>query len=330
MLARLSVVHKTVLSVLLIGILIFSGTRLVSGQNSQGNGLALSTLVEEVEGAAGSRVTLANPIVVKNVTQSDLSVEVNFNDFLPSEDESGTPQIIVRETEEPNEFGIKEYFQPIDNFTLAPDETIEIPVTLDIPTNATPGGHYGVVRFTAVNSAQEDQDVTLSASVGTIVLLNVPGEEVEDIDLVEFSAAKNGNTGSFFTSGPIGLVTRFQNVGNTHVAPFGKITVKNFFGSTVEEVEFNANQTRRGFVLPDSIRRFETELEGSYNFGRYSVTGNISYGDGGDIIELGTSFWVLPWKIILGVLAGLVIIVGGGRIFLKSYAKKIEKKSRRF
>ncbi|HIA91976.1 TPA: hypothetical protein EYO12_02560 [Candidatus Saccharibacteria bacterium] len=330
MVSRLSVLQKMMLMVVIATVSIFGFTSLANGQNSQGNGLALSTLVEEAEAEPGQRITLQNPITVKNVTANPLTVVVNFNDFLPSEDESGTPQIIVKESTEPNEFGIRTYFQPIDSFTLQPDETIDIPVTLDVPTNATPGGHYGIVRFTAANEADPDQDVTLAASVGTIVLLNVAGEEVENLSLLEIGAAKDGELGSFFTASPDQIVARIQNNGNTHAAPFGRIEVSNFVGNVKEVVEFNSDNTRRGFALPDSIRRFENDLSEKYQFGRYTIAGNLSYGDGGDIIAVNETFWVLPWPIILGVVGGLIVIIGGGRLFLKSYAKKVQNKSRRF
>src|SRR5690606_31396147 len=98
---------------------------------------------------------------------------------------------------------------------------------INIPENANPGGYYGAVRVVPVSNGLGDGNVGLTASVGTIVLIRVPGPLVEKVSLIEFTSAQNGKAKSFFTSGDVSSLIRLKNEGDIHVKPFGKVQVKN-------------------------------------------------------------------------------------------------------
>ena len=303
-------------------------------QSNTGNGFRISPLVKQIP-ARDSNIDSIDPgerttfeINITNVTSDPLIAKAEFNDFLPR-NESGSPSIIIDTTQE-NEFGLRTYFSPIEDFRLEPSEDKTVEVTMDVPANATPGGHFGIVRFTAI-PVEGDETVTVSASVGTIVLMNISGEAEENLDLVEFTAGNvvgedSYEAKSFFETGPISIFTRLQNSGNTFVAPFGSLKLKNTFGSEVQSYQLN---DVFGNVLPDSIRRFETSLGDRFYLGRYTVEGTISYGGGGDIINVSDTFWVLPYKVIVPAVLGLAVIIFGGRILVTRYNDKIVAKSRR-
>lgn len=280
--------------------------------------------------------TITVEMTVRNVTQSPVTATGLVNDFLPSEDETGAPRIILDQEEE-TERGLRTYVEEVPSVRLEPGEAADVSIEIDVPTNATPGGHYGIIRYTSDPDSQDDGNVTLSASLGTIVLVEVAGEIYEDVSLLELSAAtlndegeyETGNffTGSVFQDDDLAVVTRMQNNGNTHAAPYGNVIVKNMIGNVVEDFELN---DARGNVLPDSTRRFVNELENSFFFGRYTVEAHISYTEGGgDIITQQASFWVLPWKIMLVAVAVIAVVIIGGRKGLRSYNRRIVSKSRR-
>jgi hypothetical protein len=317
----------------MVGILFMAGLmmRPANAQQTQGNGFRITplTVILPTDGEpAEAGEELEFSINVKNITQSPLRANAEFNNFLPR-DETGSPQIIIDDTAAPTNYGLKDFFLPIKSFSLDPEEERDIKVKLRVPFNASPGGHYGVVRFTASPESGGDT-VALNASVGTIVLVDVAGEIQEDLSLIELSAAKpsedgDSELGNFFTTGPISVITRLQNNGNTHLQPFGTLSVKNFFGNTIQSFEFNET---RGNVLPDSIRRFENRLDNRIFFGRYKIDATVSYGEGGGkIMQQVEYFWVIPWKLILIILAVLVAIIFVVRQLLKRYKQNILKKA---
>jgi len=204
-------------------------------------------------------------------------------------------------------------------------------VTFGIPVDVSPGAYYGVVRFVADSPSENDNaNVSLTASVGTVFLLNIRDDTVQLLTLEEFGAAgqPGADIGSFFSSPPEVLVTRIANQGNTFEAPFGTVTVKDWRGNEVLSYELNSTDPR-GNVLPESTRRFETRLENVGSFGRYTAESFISYGEGGKIIEAKTTFWVIPWAQILVVISVLAVVVFLAIRGIKSYNEKLIAKSRK-
>jgi hypothetical protein len=152
--------------------------------------------------------------------------------------------------------------------------------------------------------------VGLTASVGTIILVTVPGNLHEQLDLQQLTTAQNGKNKIFFRNGQVDVVTVLKNTGDIHVKPFGKITVKRTFGKQVAEVELN-NTDPRANVLPDSSRKFVNTLpKDVQKFGRYTVEVNLGYSQGsGQLISSKTTFWYVPPMYLLIFTALIVLIV---------------------
>lgn len=330
------------IAVAIIGALITSAAFFAyrSIAQSAGNGFSVSPtrIVIDSEEARPGAVVTTEEITVTNVTSQTVTARVDIRDFVASDAEDGTPVVVINEDQQP-ETTIQGYVEPIEPFTLEPNETRNLRATINIPANATPGSHYGAILFTAQNP-DTDEDVALSASVGPIVLIEVAGELSTDLQLVEATAAKdadnNPNTpaepGSFFTSGPLSSVLRLQNNGNTFLQPTGTIQIKNVFGSVVDSYEVNSpdnDSTERSYVLPDQIRRFENKLDDKLYFGRYTIEGTVSYiGGSGDLIQVSESFWVIPYWLIAVVVIIVTLIFFAPRL-IRSYNQRIIEKSRR-
>lgn len=298
----------------------------------------------QARGAAGFRISptreileiergdsSTRDIVVRNVTGTTQTARAVVDDFGSSSDESGTPNLLIGEQAVENyAYSIKPFIAPLETLTLEPGEEREIPVTYSIPEDTPPGSYFGVVRFVSDSETEEIEGqagVTLNAAVGLVVLIDVPGETVDLLNLVEASVLKDGSSGSLFSSAPDTYAIRLQNEGNTFQAPFGRVAVTDWSGNVVHEYELNSAEPR-GNVLPDSIRRFENSLENIGSFGRYTVEGNISYGDGGNIITVNTVFWVIPWTQILIISVAVIAIAFGATRGLKAYNKRVIEQSK--
>ncbi len=205
-----------------------------------------------------------------------------------------------------------------------------MPVTIRVPADAAPGGYYAVVRFTASPPGLDGTGVSLSASLGTLILLRVNGDAKEAMKIEEFSATKNGEKKWLFESAPITFLTRVKNQGSSHEQPSGQAAIKDIFGNPVANVNINLTQSN---ILPGSIRRFEQPLDSStignrILFGRYTADLKLSYGTQGQTLTSSTSFWVIPYRLIGFALILIVIAIIIIRIALKRYTERVVANSR--
>ncbi len=286
-----------------------------------GQGLEISRPVIEVSAKPGETITLS--IRLRNVTKGDLIVNGQADDF-GAKGENGEPQLLLDETES-TRYSLKYWVQSVPSFRLAPQEVKIAQVQLVLPANAEPGGHYGVIRFSGIPPELSGTGVSLSASIGTLVLLKVSGNITEKLEIKDFYASRSGKRARFFESGPLVLTERIHNTGSVHEKPDGNITVKSMFGSTVAKLSLSS-PTRN--VLPDSIRKFEQKLNKKLLFGRFTAQLSATYASG-KTLSGSTTFWVIPWKLLIVILLILVGLYFGSRRGIRRYNQYVIKQARR-
>jgi hypothetical protein len=287
-----------------------SGLVGAQGTGSGGNGFRVSPVRSEYIIDKGKSETMS--VTVENPTDAQVVAKAVVNDFVASDQENGEPRLILDENAPRPKNSFKDLVGNLADLTLAPRQSKDLKITIRVPLDANSGGYYGAVRFVPVTSTGAG-NVGLTASVGTIVLVKVPGDLTEKLDLVQLSAAQKGKTKGFITGGDVNVITRLKNTGNIHVQPFGKVQVKNMFGKVIKEYELNSTDPRAN-VLPDSIRRFDDGI-GKVGFkwlGRNTITANIGYSQGsGDLITASSRFWYLPLWFLIVLLLLVIAIVGG-------------------
>lgn len=313
---------------LLAGVSLFALAALISPDRAQAQasnanaaqGIEISPALVELNGAAGG--TYVINLNVTNVTSTDLFYTVSVDDFT-AKDETGTPQILLDSTL-PESASIRSWVSSPSGFILESRESRTVAVQVTIPDNAEPGGHYGVVRFSGQAPEVEETGVGLSASAGTLLLVRVDGDITEQARILEFFSANGGNRTGFFETSPVGFVTRIQNEGNIHVKPIGSIEIKDAFGSIVATLPLNNEKSN---VLPDSIRRFDSQFDGGWMFGYYTANLTLGYGTTGQALTSSATFWVIPYRLILAVL--LVVVTAGFILtrLVKAYNKRIIAKA---
>lgn len=308
---------------------------------SSGSGLRVSPTRSDVSVTAGDSREITQ--TVKNVTQGVVTVQPSLNDF-ESDGLTGQPQLIG----DPNEISVhslREFITLPDKFDLQPDEEKEVVVSLTVPQDAGPGAYFGTVLYRATPvGASNDGQVALIASVGSLVLLEVPGDIIEKISIEDVSAYTGDKSGSFFTKKPDAVGVNIKNLGNSFARPFGKIAVTDWRGNIIFEYELN-DEDRRKNVLPESSRLFTQELfnveEKTVNGqveqtktspikwpGRYKITGNISHGTTGELFTVSTTFWYLPaWLLIVAVVL-LLVVIAAGYLLYRKYLKNMSRRKR--
>jgi len=270
-------------------------------------------------------------LLIRNVSNSDLIATGAINDFVAA-GEGGVPRILLDEDEsQDNPYSFKDWVEPLPETLLVPGELKTIPIVINVPENATPGGHYGVIRYSGTAADIDQTGVSLAASLGTLVFLNVNGDTTLELEIEEFSINKDGETGTLFESTPLTLVERLANVGNTHFQPRGTVALTNMFGRSVATA--NVNLADR-YVLPgeNNVRRFEQQVDEAligdrWLFGRYTADLELTYGDDQTVSDQLT-FWVVPYRLVAAVIVALIGLFFLTRTLLRRYNERVINKAR--
>jgi hypothetical protein len=271
------------------------------------DGLRVSPVISNLTINPGTTQSLT--INVTNVTTQATTFQAIVNDFQASSDESGNPELILGTNQYAPTHSLKRFIQPIPNVTIQPGQEVGVPVTITIPKDAAGGGYYGAVRFAPASLGTANQTVTLAGSVGSLILVKVPGDIVNKLSIASFDSASNTTVTSFFTSNKhVEAVIRFQNEGNIQEQPFGKILVESRSGKQLGEVEVN-NTEPPGNVLPDSVRKFTVPVTGIGSFGIYKLEGNFGYGTNGQLLSASTNVYVVPALAIILFLVFVIVLL---------------------
>jgi len=268
-------------------------------------------------------------VALKNVSDDDIVARVFLNDFEP-DGQSGNPKLLIGE-EQQSANSLREFVVGVSDVTIAAGETVSVQIPIQIPENAAPGAYYGAVRFVSVPEGQEDAEDTqlaLNASVAALLLVEVPGDLTEQIQIDSIGAYIGEDGGSLFTKVPEDIGVLITNLGNGFSKPFGTVTLSGPWGSgEVFSYELN-NVNPRGNVLPGASRLFRDAIEdGSISLpGRYSISANISHGRGGEVLSVSSSFWYLPAWFLIAVVVVLGLVVGLAYYLYRKYVTKSTKR----
>jgi hypothetical protein len=287
-------------------------------------GIQISPTLVQLSGSKGNTYNVN--LNVTNVTGTDLLYKTSISDF-GAAGETGTPHIFI-DTKLTPASSIRTWVNILPQFNLNAHQASTVTAQITIPSNAEPGGHYGVIQFSGTAPTLKSTGVGLSASAGVLMLITVAGNINEQANLASFytSSAVNGKESSLFETGPVFFITRIQNVGNVHVEPTGSISVTDMFGNVVSTMPVNQDKSN---VLPNSIRRFiGPKVDKDWMFGRYTANLTLSYGTHGQAITNTIYFWVIPYRLILVILLILVTVIYVFSRMIKVYNKRIIEKAK--
>lgn len=261
--------------------------------------------------------TVIQEISVANRVSDDRTFFIEIEDMVGTSDGS---QSIVLLGDERGPYSVQDIVSvPAESFEIGLGELARIPVTISVPADAEPGGYYGSVLVSTVRS-NGDASVPgaprspIVARVGTLFFITVPGEVTTEGSLKDFTLLGDD---WWHEAGPVDFGLVFENTGSRHLTPYGEIRITNMLG---EEVGFVALDP--WFVMPEAVRLREVSWDRELLLGRYTATAQINRGYDDVIDELTVSFWVLPWKIVLGTFFGLFTIIFLIRAFFRTFEFK--------
>ena len=298
----------SVISVAALLLAVTSFAPFAKAQQAQGgSGLSISPTVSQLTVKPGGSDNVK--ITLKNVTTDDVVAKAEVDDFT-SNNVDGNPKIITNQTQTtPN--SIRKFVTNLDNVSLAKGEQKQVVLDVEVPKDTPAGAYYGIIRYRAVPSVLAQPgagQVSLTASVGTIVLVTVPGNLREQVQAKGIHVYRGTREGTFFVRPPDKIGITIQNFGNGFEQPFGTIEVHNTFNKTVTSFAFN-NPKELGNVLPNSSRTFTNSVKGINKIGRYTVLASVSYGNGSQVLTLKKEFWYIPYWLVITVVLVLAALI---------------------
>jgi hypothetical protein len=306
---------KKILATVMLALAAFVATPFAAAQQApSGSGLSISPTLSQLTINPGASDHLN--ITLKNVTVDDVVAKGEVDDF-KADNVTGNPQILTNQSQAtPN--SIKKFVANIDDVSLAKGQQKQVVLGVDVPKSTPPGAYYGIVRYRAVPKVLATPgagQVALTASVGTIVLITVPGNLREQVQVGGIHVYRGAREGTFFIKPPDKIGVSITNFGNGFVRPFGTVEVHDVFNKTITTFQFN-NPKELGNILPNSSRTFTNNAKGINKIGRYTVLASVSYGSGSQVLTLKKDFWYIPIWLVILVLAILVALIF---LLVKSY-----------
>jgi hypothetical protein len=248
---------------------------------------------------------------IKNSTEFAVSAE----DFVGSQSESN-PVILLGDQKSP--YSLKDWLVPATNdFTLHFGDQATLPITINVPKDASPGGYYAAVIISNAPQVTADSSSTAGTAqivsrIGVLFFVRVNGDITSSGQLSDF---RINPSQAVYSSVPNDFQILFNDTGSIYLAPYGEIRVDNFFGKEIADLPVDAY-----FALPDSLRyRDIIWNDNNFRIGRYTATVNLNRSYGGVVDTKTIVFWILPWKIITAVVVGLIVVVGIIYFFLSRF-----------
>ena len=234
-------------------------------------------------------------------------------------DKKGTTQIIEDPTLKPT-YSASSWITLSDttNVAIPSRESVLITLYINPPPVLTSCGYYALVYFepntAALNHLGTNQGATTNVSTKIAALLNFVVSGRKCIENITISQV---NFPNFLEYGPIPLSIDLANNGDIHLSPTGYASLSNLFGSYVDQQ--NLPDLR---IFPGKIKNYSLTLGHKWMFGRYKITLLASYGSNNQRLTDTMYVWVFPWRVMLVVLLGLIILFTLGRNFYSKLMKK--------
>lgn len=270
-------------------------------QTSQSVGITVSPVIDNISVNPGQ--TVNRLIKITNPTNKTITlypITLNFT----TDNKEGKP-VFYSDTQKSSRYSLSAWIKPnVTSLTIAPLQFTQLGYTITAPSDAEPGGHYGSILLSTEPpklDISSPTQVSVVGLIGTLLLVNVPGDVVTSGAIASFDAP------TFLIKGPAGFIATITNTGNTHFRPIGDIKIKNWSGAVATDLTVNDTQ---GAVLPESQRQFTNNWDFDWkSFGRYSATVLLVYGSPEKTMTETRIFYIFPYWLIVAIVLTIVLLL---------------------
>ncbi len=250
---------------------------------------------------------------VWNLESSATTYYVQVSSFRQVQNQPGSAIYLSDEEDEKNPYSASSWVE-VDQteLELIPNRNVTVDYTITVPENVTLGEYTAEIYFTSEDPETQQETATYSLlASGIPILITIGDEFAESAEILEFYSTKKIYEKPNYTT----LITRIQNLGDTHITPKGDIVLTNLFKQEVGRIAFNEqNQS----ILRDNSGIYETnwDLEKYINDGKLAI-GPITAqtvilfrrtNPGFAVLDAITTFWIIPWKLIILIVTVIIVM----------------------
>ena len=254
-------------------------------------------------------------IVFWNLSSTTTTYKVSVSGFRQAENMPGTAIILTEEEDAKALYSASSWITlDKDEIELVPNKNIKIKYTLKVPQDVTEGEYNAEIYLLSKEQDSENQGTYTSAVLGSGVpiLIKIGEEYIESAELLSFITDKK-----IYEYPDVVFSTTIKNLGNTHISPIGEISITNIFGQEIDRIKFNESSQS---LLRENSGIYEDEW---YNKALLSEGNKVMFGPmkanlvstyrtispGFAPLTAETTFWIIPWKIILGTATAIVLLI---------------------
>jgi hypothetical protein len=251
----------------------------------------------------------ASSIRVVNANAGELTVYGSVMGFAASDEEGHGTFIALADLANDSDALANWITVLKDPIVIPPDGAVDVPFSVAVPKDASPGGHYAAILIGTEPSlnGMAGSRIGVGSFISSLIFVRVGGDIKEEGSITEFSTSQGT-----YANPDVPFTLKFQNTGNVHLHPMGEVEIYNAWGKECGKIEIN--QTNLGYVLPSSTRRFDFEWRGEtswFDIGPYTAVATLAYGeDGNKSVSQTISFWILPvWRMVIVALGTLLFLL---------------------
>lgn len=192
--------------------------------------------------------------------------------------------------------------------------TVELPITINVPIDATPGSHFGGVFVSVEPPKLREIGAGVGYEVASVISIRISGDIIDTARVRSFATDK-----LLYGTKNVKFTARIENQGNILIRPRGPLTITSVFGGKPEVMTVNENLAG---VFPGTARdiNFTWSSEG-FGFGKYEAVLALAYDgkEGQKTIDATAIFWVFPIKVMAGMLFAIVTVALLGYALTRYY-----------
>lgn len=269
----------------------------------------------------------SDEIVFWNLSQTGDTYKVFISGFEQIENQPGTAIILTPEDDAKALYSASKWFTTEkDTLYLEPNKNIKLKYSITVPQDATKGEFNAeIFLISQTEFEQIGTGAFTNLAAGTPFLIQIGDEFVENAELLSFISDKK-----IYEKINVKLLTHIKNIGDTHITPTGEIVIENIFRQEVARLPFNKNNQS---LLRDTDGNYEDIwLQSSYLSPNNAIAlGPLkakllvtyrSFQPGFAVLNAETTFWIIPWKIIIAITVTILLA-----IIVKAIRKKLAKKN---
>ncbi|HEU4677595.1 MAG TPA: hypothetical protein VFS75_02675 [Candidatus Paceibacterota bacterium] len=203
---------------------------------------------------------------------------------------------------------------PGETVHVPANDSVDVPVTVSIPTSATPGSHFGGVFVSEQPPKLRENGASVGFDVASVFSIRIAGDIIDTARIREFSTDK-----LVYSSKHVTFKAKVENQGNILIRPRGPLSITSMFSKTPTVITVNDSQAG---VFPGSIRDFDFDWDDEgIGFGRYEAVLALTYdGENGQkTIDSTLVFWIFPTQIVLAFIGGFLAIFLLGYFAVRYY-----------